>query len=139
MILGRALFALVALFTFGLLSSAQAAKKQVPISALFGRIWNITQAASQPARGSIYIFLPNGTLLMTSCGETYRIATWARDHDSPDTLRITEDGRVTQSLTITSVTPGVAYLNQTLLPAKTQSDLTLKSITREFICPDLRR
>ncbi len=74
---------------------------------------------------------------MTSCAETYRIATWARDRENPDTLRITEDGRVTQSLTVTSVAPGVAHLTQTLLPAKTQSALTLKSITKEFVCPDL--
>jgi hypothetical protein len=47
------------------------------LNALFNRIWRISDAPFGPASGSIYIFLANGTLLETSCVETYRIATWS--------------------------------------------------------------
>jgi len=49
------------------------------LTQLFSRIWQVTNAPSKPASGSIYIFLANGTLLETSCVETYRIATWTID------------------------------------------------------------
>jgi hypothetical protein len=41
------------------------------LTQLFSHIWRITNAPSQSPSGSIYIFLPNGTLLETSCVETY--------------------------------------------------------------------
>lgn len=39
-----------------------------------GKPWLATYAAAAP--GSLRIFLSDGTLLMDSCGETYRLATW---------------------------------------------------------------
>jgi hypothetical protein len=42
------------------------------LTQLFSHIWRITNVPSQSPSGSIYIFLPNGTLLETSCVETYR-------------------------------------------------------------------
>jgi hypothetical protein len=44
-----------------------------------GRVWRVTEAPSQPAFGSAYIFLANGTLVEMSCGEPYRIALWTRE------------------------------------------------------------
>ena len=39
-----------------------------------GKAWLSTDADASP--GTLRIFLPDGTLLMDSCGETYRIARW---------------------------------------------------------------
>lgn len=41
------------------------------------------------APGELLAFLPGGSLLMTSCGEPYRLARWQREGD---TLRWDEDG-----------------------------------------------
>jgi hypothetical protein len=61
------------------------------LAPLFNRAWRITKAPTPPAPGSIYVFLPNGTLLETSCVETYRIAAWTIDKNSPRELRVVED------------------------------------------------
>jgi hypothetical protein len=39
-----------------------------------GKVWLATDPSAAP--GTLRIFLPNGTLLMDSCGETYRLAEW---------------------------------------------------------------
>jgi len=39
-----------------------------------GRTWLSTDASAPP--GTLRIFLADGTLLMDSCGETYRLAKW---------------------------------------------------------------
>lgn len=39
-----------------------------------GTIWISTDPSAAP--GTLRIFLPDGTLLMDSCGETYRLARW---------------------------------------------------------------
>ena len=51
-----------------------------------GRIW--VTATPGHARGSIIIFLPDRTLLMTSCTETYRLSNW---QVTGDTIRWIED------------------------------------------------
>ena len=40
------------------------------ITPLFSRIWRVTKAPTPPPSGSIYIFLPSGMLLETSCVKT---------------------------------------------------------------------
>ena len=61
------------------------------LQSLFSHVWRVTKAPSTPPPGSIYIFLPNGTLLETSCVETYRIATWTVEKAAPRVLRVVED------------------------------------------------
>lgn len=39
-----------------------------------GKVWMSTDTSAAP--GTFRIFLPDGTLLMDSCGETYRLARW---------------------------------------------------------------
>jgi hypothetical protein len=51
-----------------------------------GKIWVSTTLGR--ARGSLLIFLPNRTLLMDSCFETYRISTWGA---AGDRIRWIED------------------------------------------------
>ena len=63
-----------------------------------GKTWLSTDSSAP--RGTIRIFLPDGTLLMDSCGETYRLARWTsmtptRIAWEEDTARIEAD--VTQA------------------------------------------
>ena len=109
------------------------------LSQLFSRIWSVEKAPSQPALGSIYVFLPNGTLLETSCGETYRIATWTIDKKAPRVLRVVEDGQLAFTATITNLTDTDLRLQQHLTRVNETRELTLKAIAKEFVCPDLRR
>jgi hypothetical protein len=41
---------------------------------LVGKVWVSTDASAAP--GTFRIFLPDGTLVMNSCRETYRLAPW---------------------------------------------------------------
>lgn len=54
--------------------------------AFVGRVW--TSATPGHARGSIIVFLPDRTLLMTSCTETYRLSQW---QVTGDAIRWIED------------------------------------------------
>ena len=104
---------------------------------LFESVWTVTKAPSPPARGAVYIFLPNGTLFTTSCLETYRIAIWTEDPRSPGTLRIVEDGQFVSTLHVDQVTTTTLRLTETLTRGKTKRSLTLNAIEKEFVCPDL--
>jgi glucose/arabinose dehydrogenase len=107
------------------------------LTQLFSRAWRVTNAPSQPAPGSIYIFLPNGTLLETSCVETYRIATWTIDKAAPRVLRVVEDGRLAFTATIAELTNTTLRLQQNLVPSNEKRDITLTAVEQEFVCPDL--
>ena len=104
---------------------------------LFNYIWRISDPNHAPAPGSIYIFLRNGTLLETSCVETYRIALWSVDKAKPDVLRVTEDQQQVFTATLSESTANTIQLHQTLLRSKETRDLTLTAINTEFVCPDL--
>lgn len=106
---------------------------------LFGRIWQVADAPSKPAPGGIYVFLANGTLLETSCVETYRIATWSIDPKQPFVLRAFEDKQLAFTAVITQVTQDTLRLRQNLPRSNESRMLTLKAIEEELVCPDLRR
>jgi hypothetical protein len=106
---------------------------------LFSRIWQLTDAPFKPAPNSIYIFLANGTLLETSCVETYRIAVWTVDPKRPSLLRAVEDNQLAFTAAITELTRGTLRLQQTLTRTNETRNLTLKAVEREFVCPDLSR
>lgn len=107
------------------------------LTQLFSRIWRITNAPSQPASGSIYIFLPNGTLLQTSCVEPYRIATWTIDKERPRVLRVVEDGQLAFTAKIAELTDTTLRLQQNLVRSNEKRDITLTAVEQEFVCPDL--
>jgi hypothetical protein len=104
---------------------------------LFSHIWRITNAPSQPPSGSIYIFLPNGTLLETSCVETYRISTWTIAKESPYVLLVIEDGQLAFTATIAELSNAMLRLQQNLVLSNEKRDLTLTAVEQEFVCPDL--
>ena len=105
------------------------------LNPLFGKIWQVSNSPSP--RGSLYIFLPNGTLLMTSCVETYRVASWTADPKRPEIMRVVEDGVPTYTLTIKKVSNEHLQVQQTLTRSNEKKELTLKAVEKEFVCPDL--
>jgi hypothetical protein len=131
---------------FGCANKPQsAAHIEVPSAAktdfahLLGRIWRVSDAPYGPASGSIYVFLPNGTLLETSCVETYRIALWSTDKSQPDTLRVVEDQQPAFTATIRKASADRLQLNRKLLRSGEVQDITLTAVDAEFVCPDLRK
>ncbi|MCU0566577.1 MAG: hypothetical protein MUF49_08265 [Oculatellaceae cyanobacterium Prado106] len=109
------------------------------LTQLFSRIWRVTAAPSQSPSGSIYIFLANGTLLQTSCTETYRIATWTIDREAPLVLRVVEDGQLAFTAAIADLSDTTLRLQQTLVQSNEQRDIVLEAVEEEFVCPDLPR
>jgi hypothetical protein len=107
------------------------------LTPLLSKIWRVASAPSQPANGSIYIFLANGTLLQTSCVETYRIGTWTINKAQPDVLRVVEDGQLAYTAKITELTNTTLRLEKTLVRSNERQNLTLTAVEREFVCPDL--
>jgi hypothetical protein len=97
------------------------------------RVWRITSPPDR-ALGSFYIFLSDGTLVMTSCVETYRLATWRLD--TPGRLTIVED-------TITSYPADIRRADAQRLELRLHLksevvDLAFELATTPFVCPDLR-
>jgi hypothetical protein len=104
---------------------------------LLNRVWRVSNSAYGPAAGSIYIFLSNGTLLQTSCVETYRVALWSVDKTQPSTLRVVEDQQPVFTATIGESEGGTLRLRQKMLRGSEVRDITLTSVDSEFVCPDL--
>jgi hypothetical protein len=109
--------------------AAQATQGDEPVNAAFiGRVWRATERRSP--LGSIIVFLPDRTLLMDSCFETYRISKWGV---AGDRIRWRED---TVPIEAEVITP-------------TQDELILRigqdrahhyiAITDPYTCPDMPR
>jgi hypothetical protein len=104
---------------------------------LFSHIWRVNKAPSPPPLGNIFIFLANGTLLETSCTETYRIATWTIDKTSPRELQVVEDRELAFTANIKELTDSTLSLQKHLVRSKETQDETLTAVEGEFVCPDL--
>lgn len=118
------------------------------LTPLFSHIWRVTTAPSQPAPGSINIFLPNGTLLQTSCVETYQIAGWTvaplvpeagSDKARPQVLQVSENGQPVYSAEILELTNTTLRLRRTLLSSNETQEITFIAAEDQFTCPDLPR
>ena len=120
-----------------LAAAAGPVQSKLDLTLLFSHIWQITKAPSKPAPGSLYIFLPNGTMLQTSCVETYRIARWTIDQKSPSMLRVVEDRQLAFRAEITALTGTTLHLRQHLAHGGETRDLTLQAVEQEFVCPAL--
>jgi hypothetical protein len=117
---------------------AQSPPAQPNLDPFFDKVWRIDGPAPYPHSSSIYVFLRNGTLLETSCVETYRIATWKPSAKIPGQLIVTEDGRPAFTATVASATAQRLSIHQVMtLGDKTARDLTLTAIDKEFVCPDM--
>ena len=101
---------------------------------LINKVWRITSPPDR-APGSFYIFLSDGTLVMTSCVETYRLATWRADGVSR--LMIAEDPGVQYPAEIRDVRDREAHLR--LILKSEQVELTLTQADAPFVCADMPR
>jgi hypothetical protein len=107
-----------------------------PATELSKHIWRVEQPASGFV-GTIYIFVPDGTLLETSCKETYRIAKWWADPNSSGAIQVVEDGQPAFTGAILDAGPAGLRLQRRLRHGETD-ELKLSAVTGEFVCPDLR-
>lgn len=99
--------------------------------AFVGQVWAATHPSASP--GSFRIFLPDGTLVMDSCGETYRLARWQPLGDSgvvweEDTARI--EAEVTES------GADALTLRLQLVDEVREEHYVLARVP--FVCPDSR-
>ena len=104
------------------------------VGPLVNTVWRITSPEGRPP-GSFYLFLPNGTLVMTSCVETYRLATWRSE--TTDRLTIVEDTAVGYTADIQALSGDSLSLRLNL--RSEQIDLTFEPARAPFVCPDLPR
>ena len=109
------------------------------LTALFSHIWLVSDDSSEPPLNSIYIFLSSGTVLETSCTETYRIATWTVDKAAPDVLKVMEDGELVFTAKITELTDTTLQLQENLVRSNETKDVRLSAVEQAFVCPDLPR
>ncbi len=98
---------------------------------LVGQIWTATYSSAAP--GSLRIFLADGTLVMTSCVETYRLARWSRI--SPQRIAWEEDGARIDAEVATS---GPDRLELKLLLRGGVRTETYTSASVPFTCPSIR-
>ena len=116
-------------------ATATAAVAVTPVPAatdpLTDQIW--LRADPSAASGELLAFHSGGGLLMTSCGEPYRLARWQRQGDS---LQWDEDGE--------PIRAGILALDEETLKLEFQlrggSETKRYSASRAArVCPDLRR
>jgi hypothetical protein len=97
-----------------------------------GKVWLATDPSAAP--GTIRIFVPDGTLVMDSCFETYRLAEWQAVGDrqiewQEDTATI--EAEITQ-LTSDSLQLTLALTNETRIE-------NYRVATAPYVCPDMKR
>jgi hypothetical protein len=100
---------------------------------LVNTAWRVTSGNRAP--GTLFVFLSNGTLVMTSCVEVYRLATWRAE--TTDRLTIVEDATVQYTADIRTLSQNSLSLRLNL--RSEQVDLTLEAAQAPFVCPDLPR
>jgi hypothetical protein len=103
-------------------------------SRLTDKVWLVTAPAGR-APGSLYIFLADGTLMMTSCVETYRLATWHLQGD--DRLLVTEDPTTGYIARVMDVSERDLRLRLELVGENVY--LELRAADAPIVCPDLPR
>ncbi|HEX2340799.1 MAG TPA: hypothetical protein VHI98_09995 [Vicinamibacterales bacterium] len=96
-----------------------------------GKVWMSTDPSAAP--GTLRIFLPDGTLVMDSCGETYRLARWRAINErriewQEDTARIEAE--------VTQVSADQLQLRLHLVRALKDENYRLAQVP--FVCPDAR-
>lgn len=94
-----------------------------------GKIWVSTTQGH--ARGSLLIFLPDRSLLMDSCHETYRISKWGAEGDQ---IRWIED-----TIPIQATLSMLDENNLSLQLAGQDKVQTYVTATVPYVCPDMPR
>jgi hypothetical protein len=97
-----------------------------------GKTWLLTDPSAPP--GTFRIFLPDGTLVMDSCVETYRLVKWRRVDErriewEEDTAKIEAD--------LSQSAPDQLQLRLRLGGEVTEQRYRLATVP--FVCPDMPR
>lgn len=97
-----------------------------------GKVWMATDPAAAP--GTFRVFLPNGTLVMDSCGETYRLARW----------RFIDDRRIEWTEDTARIEAEVARLTDDELQLKVQlvgemKEERFRTAQVPWVCPEMPR
>jgi hypothetical protein len=100
--------------------------------ALVNKVWVSTDPSA--STGTFRIFLSNGTLVMDSCGETYRLSAWKRLDDRR--VEWTEDG-IRIGAEIAQLTPDRLRL-RIRLRGETRGE-SYRLATVPTVCPDMPR
>jgi hypothetical protein len=118
--------------------SSLATSQDVGLGTLLSRVWRVSNSPYGRDASAVYIFLPRGTVLETSCVETYRVATWTSDKTEPGKLTVFEDGRPAFTAVVIESKDRALKLRRTLaIGSKETQDVTLTAVDQEFVCPDL--
>jgi len=121
-------------------SNINGASKSAPhqpgsdLSGLSAHAWQVSQSPSPAPKGSLYIFLPDGALLQTSCVETYRVARWSSP--SNGVVRVIEDKEPAFDAKVLQIDDSTLRLEKTLRHGEKES-VILSAVSGEFVCPDL--
>jgi hypothetical protein len=108
-----------------------AAERDPPVASFVNRAWVAADAGAAP--GSMRVFLEDGTLLMTSCAEVYRLARW----------EVMQDGRLSWSEDGARIDANVVRQNADSLVLELElgtgrREQHFASSTAPFACPALR-
>ena len=96
------------------------------------RAWVRADPTDMP--GQMRIFLADGTLLMDSCWEVYRLAEWRRT--GGDTIAWSEDG---QGIRAVVMEQGEASLRLRLLLVDGTRDESYRPADVPYVCPEMSR
>jgi hypothetical protein len=127
-----ALIPLAAALTLLLGAGCRAASESPQPGSLTGRVWARADSTGLP--GVMLIFLGDGTLVMDSCWETYRLARWQRESDS--TLRWQEDAADIRA-TIRTLTDSVLVLALHLRDGSETQRYIAAPVP--YLCPDMKK
>jgi len=101
--------------------------------AFTGKVW--VQAGSPDLPGTMRIFLADGTLVMDSCWETYRLAQWRAE--SERSLVVVEDGQEIPT-EIVNASADELHLRLKLVGGE-EKDEVYRPATVPYVCPDMPR
>ena len=101
------------------------------LPAFVGKVWMST-TRGQPL-GSIRIFLPDNTLLMDSCFETFRIAEWGVI--SEDTIRWREDAIPIEAQYVQPTEDSL----QLKIAGMSAEQTYMSTASVPYVCPDMPR
>jgi hypothetical protein len=112
--------------------STRVAERARVTNLLVGKVWLRAEPTSAP--GTMRIFLANGTLVMDSCWETYRLVSWRSVSES--VLEWKEDASVIEAR-VASVSDAELSL-QLKLQSETVEERYRRALV-PYTCPDLPR
>ncbi|AFY75335.1 heat shock protein [Synechococcus sp. PCC 7502] len=99
------------------------------LSQLFSRAWQ-----TQGLKKFVYVFLPNGTFLETSCNNSYAITTWTIDKTAPQVLKVQIKQKLAFTLTILELTDTNLQLQMKVANSNATENIKLTAISEELTC-----